>query len=107
MTLPGYDETLMKDRKFNYHNVIEKKYYSLNLTSLKQGSTSFSSEGYKAVIDSGTSVMIGPHDLVNKLLDGVIVKQDCSNVQDLPEIAFVIDDKEYRMKGEDYVLKVQ
>lgn len=37
MSMPGFDEKLMKDRQFQYHNVIEKRYYSVNLSSVKAG----------------------------------------------------------------------
>jgi hypothetical protein len=36
MTIPGFDKDLMKDREFKYHSVVEKKYYSLNLTNVGQ-----------------------------------------------------------------------
>ena len=29
MTIPGYDQELMKDREFSYHRVIEQNYYSV------------------------------------------------------------------------------
>lgn len=35
MTLPGYDDNLMKGKEFKFHDVAEKKYYSLNLTGLR------------------------------------------------------------------------
>ena len=60
MTLPGYDEEIMKGKDFNFHNVIEKKYFSLNLTSISSGKREYAINDYKAVIDSGTSVIIGP-----------------------------------------------
>jgi len=34
MTIPGYDQDLMKGRNFEYHSVVEKKYYSLNLKNI-------------------------------------------------------------------------
>ena len=39
MTIPGFDEELMKGREFTYHPVVEKRYYSLNMTKLKHGSS--------------------------------------------------------------------
>jgi saccharopepsin len=41
MTMPGYDEDLMKGKEFTFHNVAEKRYYSLNLTGLRGGRERF------------------------------------------------------------------
>jgi len=103
MTLPGYEETA-KDSDFQFHNVIEQKYYSLNLTGAAQGTTKVDVTGYKAVIDSGTSALVGPSDIVNKLINGITVSADCSNLSSLPSVSFFIDDIEYKLEASDYVL---
>lgn len=105
MTLPGYEDTA-KDGDFQYHNVIEEKYWSLNFTGAAQGSTKIDVTGYKAVIDSGTSVLVGPTEIVTKLTDGITVNSDCSNNSTLPTISFFLDDIEYVLNPDDYVLKV-
>lgn len=106
MTLPGYDVEAVGSNQFQFHDVIEKKYYSLNLTGLRQGSTHIPADNFKAVIDSGTSVLVGPNTLVNPLIQGITVNEDCSGVDALPEIAFYIDNIEYALQPADYVLKV-
>ena len=35
MVVPGYDDTLMND--IQYHDVVEKGYWSLNLSGMKRG----------------------------------------------------------------------
>ena len=60
MTIPGYDEDIMNGHEFTFHAVVEKKYYSLNLTKVKRDDTVIDTQGFKAVIDSGTSVIVGP-----------------------------------------------
>jgi len=106
MTVPGYDEDLMKDRKFSYHPVAEKKYYSVNLTSIKQGERTIGTEGYLAVIDSGTSVIIGPEHLITQVVAGLSVKQDCSDVDSLPSITFTFNNEDFVLDPQDYVVKV-
>lgn len=105
MTLPGYEESA-KNGDFQYHNVIEQKYWSLNFTGASQGSTKIDVTGYKAVIDSGTSVLVGPAEIVNKLTNGITVKSDCSNLSTLPTISFFLDNIEYQLTADDYVLKI-
>ena len=106
MTIPGYDESAMINQEFQFHDVVEKKYFSLNLTGLKQGTTAIDSGRYKAVIDSGTSVLVGPKKLVDQLNNGITVKKTCLGIENLPDITFQIDGIDYVLTYNDYVLKV-
>lgn len=106
MTLPGYDQDLVGAEQFVFHNVVEKRYYSLNLTAVRKGDKNIPADGFKAVIDSGTSVLVGPNTIVKPLIEGITVNEDCSGLESLPEIAFYFDGIEYKMLPKDYVLKV-
>ena len=106
MTIPGYDQDLMKGRNFQYHSVVEKKYYSLNLKNIGKKDSKIDIQGYKAVIDSGTSAIIGPADLISKFIEGISVRSNCENLNDLPDLIFTIEETEYVLEPQDYVLKV-
>jgi len=106
MTMPGYDLDIMEGKQFHYHDVVEKKYYSLNLTGMKSMHEFIDAKGYKAVIDSGTSLIVGPHSLIKPMLEGIVVDSDCSNVDRLPNLSFIIDDVEYSLEPNDYVLRL-
>jgi hypothetical protein len=106
MTLPGYDKELVGAEEFVFHKVVEKRYYSLNLTAVRKGDKNIPADGFKAVIDSGTSVLVGPNTIVKPLIEGITVNEDCSGLDSLPEIAFYFDNIEYKMLPSDYVLKV-
>jgi cathepsin D len=95
------------NNEFTYHNVSEQRYYSLQLDSVAQGSTKIASDTYKAVIDSGTSVIVGPKALVEPLIAGITVNDDCSGVEDLPNLTFTLDGLDYVMTPNDYVLSVE
>jgi len=58
------------------------------------------------VIDSGTSLLVGPSSIVKPLIDKVSVKSDCSNVASLPDMTITIDNTSYLLTANDYVLKV-
>lgn len=106
LTLPGYDQAAVNGQEFQFHNVVEQRYYSLNLTGIKKGDAKIPSDGYKAVIDSGTSVLVGPNTLVKPLIEGITVNDDCSGIDALPTITFQIDGIDYPLTPNDYVLKV-
>jgi cathepsin D len=77
------------------------------LTAITKGGEQIpGAAGYKAVIDTGTSVIVGPNALVDPIIAGITVNEDCSGVDDLPDITFTIDTTDYVMKPKDYVLAV-
>lgn len=72
----------------------------------QEGKAAIDMSKYYAVIDSGTSIIVGPTKLVNELIDGIDVKKTCKGVEDLPNIIFTLDGIDYTLTPDDYVLKV-
>ena len=56
------------------------------------------------MIDSGTSLIIGPKSLIDPLIQGITVNQDCSGIDSLPDITFTIDNIDYDLSPKDYVV---
>ncbi len=108
MTIPGYDEELVNkhNAKFNFHKVAEKMYYSLNLDSIKKGTSTVDSTGYYAVIDSGTSLIAGPKKLIDPIIEGITVNENCRLNNNLPDITFTMDGIDYVLTPDDYIVEV-
>jgi len=105
MVIPGMDSENYE--AIETHKVVEEKYWALALTSVQQGSSkAIDASKYKAVIDSGTSLLVGPKEIIDEVIDGIIVKADCSNLSELPSISFTIDQTAYALEGSDYVLQI-
>lgn len=106
MVMPGYLEEGYEMIK--KHNVIEKTYWNLKLDNFHVNDKTISTTGFKAAIDSGTSLIVGPADILDPLVNEVgEVAQDCSNVTDLPDITFEIDNHMYVLTSQDYILQVE
>lgn len=86
------------------HNVVEQKYWALKLDSVAQGGSKTDAGDYKAVIDSGTSLLVGPKAVVDPLIKGISVPKDCKGIDSLPELTFTIDAHDYVLSPSDYVL---
>jgi hypothetical protein len=107
MTVPGYDESLLNGQEFTFHDVVEQKYWGLEFTSMNQaGQAKIDMSDYIAVIDSGTSLIMGPSKLINQLIDGIKVKLTCAGIDDLPNITFTLGGIDYTLEPSDYVLKI-
>lgn len=104
MTIPGHDESLGLKEIFT-HKVIEETYWNLDFVKLTGPNGEIDTAGYKAAIDSGTSLIMGPNTLFAPLLDGIVVAQDCSGLADLPDITLTFDSIDYVLTADDYVLK--
>jgi len=88
------------------HHVIEQTYWNLNLTRMSGPNGIVDTTGYKAAIDSGTSLIIGSSDMINPLIEGIVVDQMCAGIADLPDISLTFDNTDYILTAADYVVEV-
>ena len=96
MTIPGKLDTGYT--LAGKHMVAEKTYWNLNLTSMQQaGGQPVTQTGLMGAIDSGTSLIVGSKDVIDPLIAGIEVAQDCSNVESLPNITFTFDTTPYEL----------
>lgn len=87
ITMPGHDE--VSNDAFQFHDVIEERYWSLKMTGITVNSEAITgADKYKAVIDTGTSVLVGPNTLVQPIIKDIPEEPDCSTIDSLPNVTF-------------------
>lgn len=59
----------------------------------------------QVAVDTGTSQLAGPTDVINELSSRLNVKKDCSNYNQLPKLGFVMGEHILNLKPQDYVDK--
>jgi saccharopepsin len=59
----------------------------------------------QVAVDTGTSQLAGPTDVITELSKRLNVKSDCSNYDKLPDLGFVMGENILNMKPQDYVDK--
>lgn len=83
-------------------------YYLISISGVSVGGVSKSMcvFGCSAIVDSGTSLLVGPAQYVSQLISDIgHVAQDCSNYQQLPNISFKINGQEFAVTPVEYVLE--
>jgi hypothetical protein len=88
VTIPGYWQVAMDDITLNNKNM---------------GLCSGAQHKCQVAVDTGTSLLAGPSDVVSALVEKLQVADDCSNLQSLPDLGFIVGDHILNLKPEDYV----
>lgn len=107
LTLGGADSTLYEG-ELNYHRVVDKYYWLMKLDNILLGGqdVGLCRDGCRVIADTGTSLITGPTDDLTDLLEKLPVDDNCSGVDDLPDITFVLDGQHYTLTPDEYVMTV-
>jgi pepsin A len=85
-------------------NVMDTGYWQVPLEAISvRGNVLANVSNSSAILDTGTSLLAGPPDVVNSLLDQLNVATNCSNFASLPDISFVVAGRMLSLSPEDYV----
>ena len=57
-----------------------------------------------AIIDSGTSAIMGPSDIVKQILAQIPPSFKCKEAANFPSVTIVLGGKEYVLKGDEYMM---
>jgi len=87
VTNPGYWQVAMED--ITIHN--ERQ--------------SLCPHGCQVAVDTGTSLLAGPSEIINAITQKVDVKSNCGNYKQLPDLGFIVGGHILNLKPEDYVDK--
>merc|ERR1712118_585454 len=90
-------------------------YWEVSLDGLKFGDSAIVTSSMKAIIDSGTSLLAGPQDMVSKIataagatsLAGKEYIVDCSKVSSLHDLDITLGGKPFKLTASDYVIQMQ
>jgi cathepsin D len=106
LILGGVDKSLAKS-DFTYHTLASDSYWLINVGGFSVNGESLGVTNAKGIVDSGTSLLVGDKNLVDKINAKIgTVSQDCSNIDSLPDVTITIDGKDYTLTAQQYVLKV-
>jgi hypothetical protein len=116
LTFGGYDPSKFEG-DLTYVKLISATYWEIPLDQVDAGEYHMkpSSKVVTAIVDSGTSLIVGPRSEIHALAMAVgatanIMGQytvDCAKLDQMPDIVFTIDGKPYTVPGRDAVMQAQ
>jgi len=110
--LGGVDKRLYTG-PITYHSVLRKSMgnWALKLTTLRVGNSKKNYCGKKgclAIIDTGTSLIVGPKEVVGGVVEQLAVQPDCSNLKTAPKVHFGFGEKKpMSLKASEVTLQIE
>ena len=98
-------------KPLKYYKVVDKHFWTINLLDIKINGKSLGfctdKNKCKAAVDTGTTLITGPTDQINKLLKEITTDDNCNNFDKAGNLTFVFDNNdEYTLAPDEYINKV-
>lgn len=94
---------------FAYMPVINQGFWQIWMEGGYVGEFEFCKGGCLAIVDTGTSALVGPYQYVSTILSALNVDDmgnvDCGVVENLPEIMFAFGGRMFALKPKDYIAR--
>nr|ACE79095.1 cathepsin D precursor (predicted) [Sorex araneus] len=114
LMLGGIDSKYFKG-SMTYHNVTRQAYWQVHMDQIDVGNgLTLCKGGCEAIVDTGTSLLVGPVDEVKELQKAIgavpLIQGEyiipCEKLPDLPTVSLTLGGKEYSLSPHDYALQV-
>merc|ERR1712137_642710 len=110
LTFGGYDTSYFSGT-ITYHQLFLDvgDYYMIQWDGVSVGTTTIDPQcgtlGCRAIVDTGTSFIIGPNKVISEILSDLNVNSNCNGVDSLPDITFTIGNNNYAIPSSIYVIR--
>ncbi|CAH8498585.1 unnamed protein product [Schistosoma turkestanicum] len=96
-----------------YSDVVDKEYWMIKFDGISINDEIFCPNGSNALIDTGTALISGPTEKINKINTYLGSLQtstneyivDCNKIHELPAIQIKINDKSIQLNPDDYIVE--
>ncbi|XP_025269256.1 cathepsin D-like [Camponotus floridanus] len=108
LTLGGSDPAYYEG-DFTYIPVTRKGYWQIIIDRIKMKFDYLCEESCQAIVDTGTSLILGPQLDIAKINTFIEVDEssrvDCNQIFQLPIIRFIMGGKAFDLTGKDYIIR--
>jgi len=101
----GTDSSLYSG-SFIYTPVTQQTYWSVEIEGFAVGSSTVAcSSGCNGIVDTGTSLLVGPYAGISAILNALNIASDCSNYDSLPDLSITLNGVKLTLTAAIYVEK--
>ncbi|GMR61643.1 hypothetical protein PMAYCL1PPCAC_31838, partial [Pristionchus mayeri] len=113
MTLCGTDPKHYKG-EIAWEPLTAKDYWRINLGEVKVAGVSYAKGPTSAIVDTGTSLLTGPTDIIEKIQAAIGGREigntgefmvNCHKMDSMPNITFNLGGQDFELTPQDYILK--
>ena len=104
LVLGGVDP-LHAQSDWKYYDLAMQNYWLIDMASLSIGDYKFT-DSLKAIVDTGTSVIVGPKAIIAEMTKQLPAKLDCNDMAAYPDLTFTLGEDDYILKPQDYILNL-
>jgi len=90
---------------FNYYPLAAENYWLIGMNDFVVNGTSYKAENMVGIVDSGTSVFVGPTAAINEIKKGFPALINCTLIETYPTIQITLGTDVYNLEPSDYILK--
>lgn len=120
LTIGGTDRAHYTGQ-ISWSPVTRKAYWQIHMDAVhvlqqnhNEGAVSLCVGGCQAIVDTGTSLIVGPVAEIDQLTKAIGAERGpfgeytvaCNRIPDLPHVAFVLAKRTFTLEGKDYVLRL-
>lgn len=114
----GHIDSTKYSGEIKYFKLIEKYYWTISIKDILYDGKSLGlcPNNCKAIIDTGTTLITGPNDDLNSLLNAIPVDNSCNNLSQAGDITFIFNtdlgnaynqEVEYKISAKEYVANTE
>jgi len=85
--------------------IVNKEWYVMHMDAVAVGGSPVVGKQH-AIVDSGTSCLIGPPGAISSITSKINIQSDCSGLSSAPNITFTIAGTEFSVPPTDYTLQI-
>lgn len=105
LVLGGVDPAYSKS-EWKYYDLAMENYWLIEMAGVSIGNFS-TNNNLKAIVDSGTSVIVGPKDIIAEMTKELPSSLDCTKLDEYPTLTFTIGTDAYPLSPAEYILNVE
>lgn len=104
MVLGGVEDKYAKSA-WKYYDLKMENYWLIDMSTISIGNYT-TSDNLSAIVDSGTSVIVGPKAMIAEMTKELPSSLDCTKLDTYPDLTITLGQDDFILSPQEYILNV-